>query len=103
MARLGTRCLRFGTDRRRWRVVQHTPSQRPGYDGICFTEKREISLAKNLRSPDLLDTVIHEGLHAALPCLDEQTVEQVATQISSLWYHIVDNLPPLEIPLDKED
>jgi hypothetical protein len=60
-----------------------------GFYGFCdhpSTKSRQITIDPNQRGLSILDTIIHELIHAALPDLREDTVEEVATDIARvLW------------------
>jgi hypothetical protein len=47
-----------------------------------------IEIRRSLSEPNLLDTVIHEVLHAARPELDETAVDQTATSIARALYQM---------------
>ena len=55
--------------------------------GVCDVAKREIRLERGLTGQQLLDTVIHEIMHAAGWNLDEQFIEQTATDIATALTH----------------
>lgn len=52
--------------------------------GMCRPKSRQILVAPNLGRRLTLDTLIHEGLHAEFPDLDEDVVEQVGTNLADL-------------------
>ena len=53
-------------------------------DGFCDYESRTIYVAASLEGQPLIETGIHEGLHAVLPDLSEEAVERYAAQIARL-------------------
>lgn len=59
------------------------------FDGLCdhpTTPGREIWIHSSLKAEDMLDTIIHELLHAALPDLKEETVLEIGTDMARvLW------------------
>jgi hypothetical protein len=62
----------------------------PGYDGLAEndpkTTKKHIWISRSVKGKNLLDTIIHEGLHCALPCLSEEAVLQFGTELAAiLW------------------
>jgi len=55
--------------------------------GLCDapeTKDKKIYIRQNLGVPMLIDCILHEGLHGCLWCLSEDTVEQVATDLSRM-------------------
>ena len=55
--------------------------------GLCDppdTKQKKIYIKRDIDLPMLVDTCIHEALHACLWCLAEDTVETVATDIARL-------------------
>lgn len=55
--------------------------------GLCDPPQqkgKKIYIRQNIALDMLVDTLIHESLHACLWCLSEDTVEQVATDISRM-------------------
>jgi hypothetical protein len=55
--------------------------------GLCdapTVKDKKIYIKQSLGIPMLIDTLIHEGLHSCLWCLAEDTVEQVATDLSKM-------------------
>jgi hypothetical protein len=63
--------------------------RRKGYDGLCddvTTHRPEIWICPKIIGLVMLETLIHELLHAAFPDLKEETVTQVAHDIAVvLW------------------
>jgi Zn-dependent peptidase ImmA (M78 family) len=54
--------------------------------GLCYKTEREIVIDPQERPQCLLNTVIHELLHAIMPKASEATVEFIADTLSSaLW------------------
>lgn len=47
-----------------------------------------MNIDPNLSEEQLLDTTIHEGLHACLWVLDEETVAQTATDLAKFLYRM---------------
>jgi hypothetical protein len=52
--------------------------------GICIYEDRELSILKRLKGRELLDTLVHELLHAELPGLSHRKVKRVAKSITRM-------------------
>lgn len=50
--------------------------------GWCKYDTNTIEIAKGQTGTRLLDTLIHEFLHAAFPDFDESTVTEVATDMA---------------------
>lgn len=63
-------------------------------DGSCGSidppnsPQKRILIALNQTPIDLLDTVIHECLHACYPDLDEEAVTETATDIAKVLYRM---------------
>jgi len=52
--------------------------------GICDYDNRLIKIDKNLSTPELCDTIIHEAMHGAFPWMEEYCVEEFAENVSRL-------------------
>jgi len=52
--------------------------------GQCDYGARTIRICSTLRGLDLLDTLIHEVIHARWPDLAEEAVEEVATTLAGI-------------------
>ena len=55
--------------------------------GLCdapMVKDKKIHIRNGLNVQMLIDTLVHESLHACLWCLAEDTVEQVATDITNM-------------------
>ena len=63
-------------------------------DGSCGsidppdTPQKRIHIGLNQTPLDVLDTIIHECLHAAIPDLDEEAVTETATDIAKVLYRM---------------
>jgi hypothetical protein len=59
------------------------------FDGLCdhpTTPGREIWIHSSLSGQEMLDTLIHELIHASYPDLKEDAVSETATDIATvLW------------------
>lgn len=58
-----------------WGLCDHPPGRHP-----------TISIRRSLKEPAMLDTLVHEVLHAARPELDEEAVDSTATAIAKALY-----------------
>ena len=69
-------------------------------DGSCGSidpvdaPQKRILIALNQTPQDLLDTVIHECLHACVPDLAEETVTETATDIAKVLHRMGCRIPP---------
>jgi hypothetical protein len=63
-------------------------------DGSCGSvdpsgkPQKRILIARNQTPIDILDTVIHECLHACIPDLDEEAVTETATDITKVLHRM---------------
>ena len=64
------------------------------HDGSCGSmdpagvPRKRILISRSQDPIDILDTVIHECLHASVPDLAESTVEESATDIARVLYRM---------------
>lgn len=74
---------------KRWtiRFVRKIMSGGVECDGLCVYEKSEIRIRSGLEGQDLVDTVLHEVMHAAGIILHEDFVTQTAADMASALYH----------------
>jgi len=66
------------------------PGRPKGDDGSCSRPDRTprtILVRDDLRGKRLVDALIHELLHAGAWVLDEEVVEELATDIARVLYH----------------
>lgn len=71
-----------------WRIHRRV---RPGNSherGNVVYPRRTMYLAPGQTGKELMDTVIHEGLHAAFPDLDEEVVRDRATELTRLLWRL---------------
>lgn len=64
----------------RWKV--EWDARLRGAYGICDYAKRTIQLAAGMDTADLVDTILHEFIHARWPDLDETAVSDMAETCS---------------------
>ena len=77
-----------------WRVV-FTRDLPKDLDGLCDSPTKDgrprrgkkIQIRENLQGKELIETVLHESLHAALDCINEEYVEQTASDQANLICH----------------
>lgn len=61
------------------------------YDGLCdhpATPYPEIWIHQSLRGERMVETIIHEVIHAALPDLCEETVEESARDLAKILWQL---------------
>lgn len=66
----------------RWKITSDRKLR--GSMGECDYESRTIRICTSLSGVDLLDTLIHEVIHARWPDLSEEAVEEVATTLAQI-------------------
>lgn len=69
------RCTEVWIAGERWKVVE--TRLRTAY-GVCDYESRTIKIAAGLSAEDLLDTLLHEVIHARWPDISEESVVEFA-------------------------
>lgn len=79
MAKKGIRATLGG---RQWRVRLSRAMKK--HCGWCDHGQRELVISTNQNTEDMIDTVIHEALHAIFPYHQEEAVAAAATEISDL-------------------
>lgn len=83
MKRISSIIVRGLTWRFRWDKAE--PEEEKAH-GLCYKSEREIVIDPQERPQCLLDTIIHEILHAIMPSASEARVEFIANVLSSaLW------------------
>ena len=64
------------------------------HDGSCGSidpegvPRKRIVIARNQAPLDILDTVIHECLHACYPDIDEEAITEAATDIAKVLHRM---------------
>ena len=80
------RCRKITINRKRWSVRMFDGLVPPGETetmfGLCDYTNRVIWIRRNQTDAELLDTLIHEVLHAAVPHLGEREVAGAARTIA---------------------
>ena len=83
--------IRAKINGRLWRVVL-TPARNMGTDwGRCDHPPGRhptIQVRRSLKGVNLLDTIIHETLHAQLPLLDETAVDTTARVVATVLHQL---------------
>lgn len=80
MARRLRRTVYIGDQR--WKISRSRRLRQD--DGQCDYAAREIRICSTLSGLDLMDTLIHEVLHARWPDLSEDAVEELATTLAGI-------------------
>ena len=57
-------------------------------DGTCCVGVHEIAVSTGIGQQRTLDVLIHEGLHACLPDLDEDAVAETAEDLAGLLWRL---------------
>lgn len=81
-ARLGDRWWRL-------RSVPRITSDGRECWGKTWHDRREICIVPHRSSRRLLDTYLHEAIHACRPELREETVLQMASELTALVYDVL--------------
>lgn len=83
--------IRAKINGRLWRVAL-TPARNMGKDwGRCDHPPGRhptIQVRRSLKGVNLLDTIIHETLHAQLPLLDETAVDTTARVVATVLHQL---------------
>lgn len=89
---------------RRWRLLfvprATIPDDTLGYRDSPSKKNKRIVIVREQAELDLLDTTIHELLHAAYPDLSEEAVEDGATDIARVLHNLG---ATIKAPKDKLD
>lgn len=80
MARRLRRTVYIGDQR--WKISRSRRLRKDA--GQCDYAAREIRICSTLSGLDLMDTLIHEVLHARWPDLSEDAVEELATTLAGI-------------------
>lgn len=67
----------------RWRICRKAKTL-PKWYGECDYETKTIRICRTLRGVDLMDTMIHELIHARWPDLAEEAVDEIATTLARI-------------------
>ena len=78
---------------KQYRILLDVPRETLGDDRVGDTDaprfaKRELRILKGAKDLMLLDTLIHESLHACAWDLDEEAVGETATDIARLLWRL---------------
>jgi len=68
---------------KRWRIARNRKLL-PKIYGKCDYSRRLISVCRTLTGKPLLDTLVHEVIHARWPDLSEEAVEEVASLLADI-------------------
>ena len=82
--------MRVELRNRRWNLqgIEYLQDGSCGSIDPIDTPQKRILVALNQTPQDLLDTVIHECLHACVPDLAEEAVTESATDIARVLYRM---------------
>ena len=82
--------LRVELRGRRWnlQVVEYLQDGSCGSIDPSDTPQKRILVARNQTPIDILDTVLHECLHACLPDLCEEAVTETSTDITKVLHRM---------------
>lgn len=68
----------------RWWTIQHVQGLPADRDGDCNWQKRRIRVRSNLHGVALMDTLLHELLHARFWDIDESAVNEFASTAAAI-------------------
>lgn len=72
-----------------WKIIRRSRAQdAPKLDGYVLRNKPYIYIDSRLRGKPLIETIIHELMHARWPDLDEQAVTEAAEQFASVLHRL---------------
>src|SRR4051812_5872607 len=76
-------------DKKRYKLLWKTPPDE--CRGLCSPpesaeKERDITIKPDLPPKELMEILLHEGLHAELWCLDEPTVDRIGKSFSDLLW-----------------
>jgi len=70
----------------RWKIVRcRVPSDRWG---DCDYGSRTIRIARSIHGEDLLNTIVHEWMHARFPEFHEESIVEIADQLGGYLHAI---------------
>ena len=64
------------------------PPKNMNHIGPCDFGTREIEIKPSLKGKEKLDCIIHEALHACLPDLDDDAVNETGIAVSGLLFKL---------------
>lgn len=67
-----------------WSITAVPHILMPDYSGLCCTDTQTIHVQDGLNESTLMDTYIHEALHACAPWADESWVERTGTELARM-------------------
>lgn len=70
---------------KRWKYRVTRPMKKRGE---ADSVRKEVRISGDMKGEKLLDTIIHEALHVGCWDLDEEVVEEVATDIARLLWRL---------------
>ena len=78
--------MRIRIGERTYRITRKPPTRTANHDldGRVDYDRKVIFIHPNLKGRELLETLIHEGLHASFPQLSEDAVNVAAKEITRL-------------------
>ena len=78
--------MRIRIGERVWRISHKPPTRTASHelDGRVDYDRKVIFIHPDLKGKALLETLIHEGMHASFPQLSEDAVDMAAKEITRL-------------------
>jgi hypothetical protein len=72
---------------KRFKVIFKAPKNR-NHIGICDYEAKEIKINPKIDEAEILDCIIHEALHACLPDISDDAIDESATSVAKLLWKL---------------
>ena len=79
--------LRHNFRGKRYGINFRSPRNK-GHIGICDYENKEIKISPKITGVEKLDCIIHEALHACMPDLSDDAVNESATCMAKLLWKL---------------
>ncbi len=79
--------MRVNLGGKRWEVLSQKGLPH-GHLGRCSYDEKQLKLPMEGETKGDLEIIVHEGLHAACPWMDEEAVESAGKELSNLVWRL---------------